>query len=137
MTIQLSLNRETVLANDVVINTGPSYWRIRFVGSKNYAYKNIIPATGERDTVCKVRGITLNYGASRLVNFDALRDLILGGNDSDRVTIHTEHKIKSKTAEVRIDIITEPEDEMYRIPFFGRRRLADNTSVPFCYINER
>jgi hypothetical protein len=63
-------------------------------GPKNYAYRTINTTTGADDTVCKVRGITLNYSASRLVNFEVMRDKILGGNDSDRVTVHTEHKIK-------------------------------------------
>jgi hypothetical protein len=44
---------------------------------KNYAYRTINPATGEQDTVCKVRGITLNYSASRLINFGVMRDMIL------------------------------------------------------------
>jgi hypothetical protein len=111
---------------------------IEFVsgGPKNYAYRTVNPATGEHDTVCKVRGITLNYSASRLLNFDVMRDMILGGTDSDRVTVHTEHKIKRKGAGGRMDIITEPEDKMNRISFFKRRRLADNSSVPFGYINE-
>jgi hypothetical protein len=104
-------------------------------GPKNYAYRTINPATGEMDTVCKVRGITLNYSNSRLVNFDVMRD-ILGGTDSDRVTVHTEHKIKRKRAAGRMDIITEPEDKMYSISFFKRRRLADISSVPFAYISE-
>jgi hypothetical protein len=38
-------------------------------GPKNYAYKTYNSATGESKTVCKVRGITLNYSASQLVNF--------------------------------------------------------------------
>jgi hypothetical protein len=62
--------------------------------------------------------------------------MVLGGNDSDRVAVHTEHKIKSKRAGGLMDIITEPGDKMYRISFFKRRRLADNTSVPFGYISE-
>jgi hypothetical protein len=102
---------------------------------KNYAYRTINSTTGEHDTVCKVRSITLNYSASRLVNFGIMRD-ILGGTESDRVTVHIEHKIKRKRAGGRMDIITEPEDKMYRIWFFKRRRLADNSSVPFGYINE-
>jgi hypothetical protein len=65
-------------------------------GPRNYAYKTINPATGEHDTVCKVRGITLNYGVSRLVNFDVMRVMVLGGNESDQVTVHTVHKIKRK-----------------------------------------
>jgi hypothetical protein len=41
-------------------------------GPKNYAYR----ALNVRDvakTVCKVRGITLNYNASKLVNFDVFK----------------------------------------------------------------
>jgi hypothetical protein len=52
-------------------------------GPKNYAYRTINPATGEHDTVCKFRGITLNYIGSRLVNFDVMRHMVLGGTESD------------------------------------------------------
>jgi hypothetical protein len=67
--------------------------------------------------VCKVRGITVNYIASKLVNFDVIRDMILRANESEKVKVHTENKIKRKSAGGRIDIITEPEDEMYRVSF--------------------
>ena len=33
-------------------------------GPKNYAYRIVDPVTGNRETVCKVRGITLNYSSS-------------------------------------------------------------------------
>ena len=46
-------------------------------GPKNYAYKTHNSATGESKTVCKVRGITLNYNASQLVNFAKMKDVIL------------------------------------------------------------
>jgi hypothetical protein len=49
--------------------------------------------------------------------------------------VHAENKIKRKGAGERIDIITEPEDKIVQVSFFKRRRLADNTSVPFGYIN--
>jgi len=38
-------------------------------GPKNYAHKLIDSMTGEEKPVYKVRGITLNYSASQLVNF--------------------------------------------------------------------
>jgi len=43
-------------------------------GTKNCAYNTYNSATGETKTVCKVRGITLNYGASQLVKFAKIRD---------------------------------------------------------------
>ena len=38
-------------------------------GPRNYAYKTFNSVTVVENTVCKVRGITLNYRASQLVNF--------------------------------------------------------------------
>jgi hypothetical protein len=54
-------------------------------GPTNYAYRTINPAMGENDTVCNVRGITLNYSVSGLVNSNVMRDFVLGGNESERM----------------------------------------------------
>jgi len=106
-------------------------------GQKNYAYKSVDSVTGEEKTVCKVRGITLNYSASQLVNFESIRRMILRGvgGETDTVTVHTERKIERKRGNCGMaQIVTEPEDKTYRVSFFKRRRLHDNTSVPFGYI---
>ena len=106
-------------------------------GPKNYAYKSINSVTGEKKTVCKVRGITLNHSASQLVNFESIRRMILRGvgGETDTVTVHTEKKIKRKRRNGgRLQIVTEPEHKTYRVSVFKRRRLHDNTSVPFGYI---
>jgi len=102
-------------------------------GPMNYAYKIVIEGKKEK-TVCKVRGITLNYNASKLVNFERVRDMILRTGD-DVLHVHTERKIKRKRTGGGglVAIVTEPEDKIYRISFFKRRRLGDNTSVPFGY----
>jgi len=42
-------------------------------GPKNYAYKTLNSVTGAEKTICKVRGITLYYSASRLVNFEKIK----------------------------------------------------------------
>ena len=69
-------------------------------GLKNYAYRIVDPVTGNRETVCKVRGITLNY-ASQTGNFDVMKALILRGDDTETVTVHTERKLneRGRTAE--------------------------------------
>ena len=46
-------------------------------GAKNYSYKTRNTETGAEATVCKVRGITLNYSASQMVNFERMKQLIL------------------------------------------------------------
>ena len=90
--------------------------------------------TGEEKTVCKVRGITLNYSASQLVNFESIKHMILRGNETDTVTVHTERKIKRKRGNGRVQIVTEPEEKDVKGVFINGRRLHDNTSVPFEYI---
>jgi len=89
-------------------------------GPKNYAYTIADSATGERKMVCKFRGITLNYNASQLVNFEAIEHMILGKTETEQVTVHTENKInrKRKAGGDVGSIITEPEDKIYRISFF-------------------
>ena len=77
--------------------------------------------------VRKVRGITLNYSTKQLVNFDVIRDMVLGTSAEPTLTVHTEMQIKPKrkgeggTAAI------------VRISFFKRRSLAENSSVSFGY----
>ena len=79
-------------------------------GPKNYAYKTYNSATGESKTVCKVRGITLNYSASQLVNFEKIKNMILS-KDNETVIVHTENKIKRKKMDGGVHLISEPEDK--------------------------
>jgi len=44
--------------------------------------------------VCKVRGITLNYNASQMLNFVVIRKMILGKTEMGQMSVHTEKKIK-------------------------------------------
>jgi len=61
--------------------------------------------------------------------------MVFDGTKMPHVTVHTEKKIKCKRKAGGgiVSIITEPEDKMYSISFFKRRRLGDNSSVPFVY----
>ena len=62
-------------------------------GPNNYSYKVIHTVTSEVATVCKVRGITLNYSAKQLVNFEVIKAVLLGVGEPT-VTVHTVKKIK-------------------------------------------
>jgi len=104
-------------------------------GPKNYAYRTVNSVTGESKTVCKIRGITLNYLTSQLVNFEKMKDMILSMDNNETVTVRTQNKIKRKRSGGVISIISQPEEKTYRVSFLKRRRLNDNTSVPLGYIN--
>ena len=100
-------------------------------GPKNYAFK-----VRNRDvTRSKVRGITLNYTAMQLVNFNVIREMILKGTP-ETVTDHTAKKIKRKRAGgggTCVALVSEPEDKIYRLSFLKRRRLDNNKYLPFGY----
>ena len=119
------------------VGTKTERTHIRIFGPKNYAYKTHNTETGAETTVCKERGITLNYSASQMMKFERLKQMILRGTETDIVTVHTARKIKRKRCkddDARIRIVTEPDNKTYRVSFLKRRRLQDNTSVPFGYI---
>src|SRR5215468_2580437 len=68
-------------------------------GPKNYAYKvRNRDLTKVPKTVCKVRGITLNYTAMQLVNFDVIRGMILKGTPRNS---HSSHRQKDQAEEGR------------------------------------
>ena len=90
--------------------------------------------TREVKTVCKVRGITLNYKASQLVNFETIKDLVLKRRSNSTVKVRTDKKITRKRIDgACVSIVKEPEDKIYRVTFFKRRRKDDNSSIPFRY----
>ena len=76
----------------------------------------------------------MNYGSSQTVNIKVMKAMILRGADTETVTIHTKRKIKREKEGGRINIDTVPENKIYRISSLKRRRLIDNTSVPFRYV---
>jgi hypothetical protein len=124
---------------DMTSELKPGEYISEFVsgGPKNYAYKTFNTVMGAKSTVCKVRGFTLNYSTSQLLNFERIKHKILKGNEQDTVTAHTEREIKrkrGKDGEGRVQIVTESEDMTYRVLFLKRRRLQENSSVPFGYI---
>jgi hypothetical protein len=59
---------------------------IEFVtdGPKNYAYKIARPNKDGNTTICKVRGITLNYKNSLAINFDTIKDMVINNRDDVR-----------------------------------------------------
>jgi len=114
---------------DMTSELRPSETISEFVsdGTKNYAYRVLDLVTGRSKTVCKIRGVILNYNASQLVDFEVISEMFLGKGEPT-VNIHTERKIKRKSEGCgNLSIVTEPEDKLYRISFFKRRRLGDNS----------
>jgi hypothetical protein len=60
--------------------------------------------------------------------------MILAADQNETVIVRTPNKIKRKRCRGGVHITSEPEEKTYRVSFLKRRRLADNTSLPFGYI---
>jgi hypothetical protein len=97
-------------------------------GPKNYAFSVFCPTTGKHTTMCKVKGITLNYENSKVVTFTALRHMVL--EDDTPLHVHNPKKIKWKHGGV---VVSETETKEYKV-VFKKRRLMDNfDSLPYGY----
>ena len=82
-------------------------------------------------TVCKVRGITLNYRASQVVNFETIKHLVLNGRSNSTVTVHTDKKIKRKRIDgACVSIVTEHEKKSTEYPLSSAVGETIKPSVP-------
>jgi hypothetical protein len=57
---------------------------------------------------CNIRGITLNYVVSQLVNFDLIKNMVLDSDDNATVTVHTDKLIKRKRQGRGLYIVADP-----------------------------
>ena len=57
-------------------------------GPKNYAYK-----TNKGNETCKVRGFTLNFTNSQLINFESVKTLLIDPSEKLTITVTNPHKI--------------------------------------------
>ena len=98
-------------------------------GPKNYAY---VTNTGE--AILKIRGITLNYDASKTINVDVMRHLVelyVDCHIQDKVTVNIPYKITRDKKEK--NIVTKRTKKDYRI-VYNKRIVKDNyETVPYGY----
>jgi len=78
-------------------------------GTKYYVLSVICPSTGKWTTKCKVKGITLNYENSKVLNYTSFRDMIM--EDAPPVHVHNPKKMKRKHGAL---VVSEPETKEYK-----------------------
>ena len=98
-------------------------------GPKNYSY---VTNTGE--AIVKIRGITLNYDASKTIKVDVMRHLVelyVDCHIQDKVTVNIPYKITRDKKEK--NIVTKRTKKDYRI-VYNKRIVKDNyETVPYGY----
>ena len=105
------------------------HWIVEFVscGPKNYTYKL---NTGE--VVCKVRGFSLNYKASQVINFETMKETLYAWKNNDKkdlVTIRTEILRDKKSPKVYNRIV----HKHYGVVYDKRIVLDDFSTIPYGY----
>ena len=97
-------------------------------GPKNYAYK--VNKNNKLETVCKVRGITLNYKNSLKISYETIKDMVFGEWD-ESISLRDDFKIvrDSKTA----TLLTTSQSKQYKIVFDKRVVNPDMSTKPYGY----
>jgi len=106
------------------------HWITEFVscGPKNYSFK-----LNSGEIFCKVRGFSLNYRNSQIVNFQSMKDTLFSWKRKENpklVTIKTEicrHKYKNPV------VYSRQVKKNYTVVYNKRRVLDDLTTVPYGY----
>ena len=95
-------------------------------GPKNYAYK-VMRHDGQMETVCKVRGITLNYENSVDINFESIKDIVTKNRNS---SIQVKgHQIMRRGK----SLLTVENTKRYRFLFDKRVIVNGCHTVPYGY----
>ena len=94
-------------------------------GPKNYAYK-----LNSGQVVCKIRGFSLNYSNSQILNFESMKNSLQCWKDNDEtkiVTVKTEIRRDPKN----VEIVNKKVVKKYGVVFDKRVVLDDFSSIPF------
>jgi hypothetical protein len=83
----------------------------------------------QRNVHLNVKGITLNYNTSQVVNYTSLTKMIL--EDSTPLHVHNPKKFKRKHGGV---VVSQPESKEYNVVFKKRRLMDDFNSFPNGYM---
>jgi hypothetical protein len=99
-------------------------------GPKNYAYISSKPDKTGHLSICKVRGITLNYKNALQINFDTVKDMVLGA-EKKTITVQDPYKILRDKKNCRV--ITTEQNKDYQIVFDKRVIVEDYDTLPYGY----
>ena len=101
---------------------------VQFVsgGPKNYAYK-----TNKNKETCKVRGFTLNYTNSKLINFESVRHIVTDPEHCKNIVVTNPSKICRDKRKRKL--YNTEENKSYQMVYTKRRRIENFDTVPYGY----
>jgi hypothetical protein len=96
-----------------------------FPGPKNYAF-----VTNEKETVCKVKGFSLNYKASMKVNFESMKEMILSEIENDNFEITVDQSVIKRNRK-NWEICSAVVSKVYTHVYDKRILKEDFTTIPY------
>ncbi len=93
-------------------------------GPKNYSYK-----TNKNEETCKVRGFTLNFTNSKLINFEAVKSMVTDPESRRTITVTNPNKICRDKRKRKL--YNRRESKTYRMVYTKRRRIDNFDTVPY------
>nr|XP_015840028.1 PREDICTED: uncharacterized protein LOC103315075 isoform X1 [Tribolium castaneum] len=120
---------------DEMIDYGEGSHITEFVsgGPKNYGYKFWSVTDNCYKSVCKVKGLTLHYTNSQLVNFDVIKSMICDETNDTNQQVELVDRLIVR--DVFYNVLSKNLSKKYRINYTKRRRLDDNNydTLPYGY----
>lgn len=98
-------------------------------GPKNYAYQLKHSNKKGQTSICKVRGITLNFKNSIAINFGTVHHMVTNKTEGNPITVVDTNKI-ARSAE-KCCVITKTESKNYKIVFDKRVIKDDFNTLPY------
>ena len=91
--------------------------------------KTIVKTNTDKET-CKVRGFSLNFTNSRLINFDSVKQIV---TESEQKTITVTNPSKICRDKRKRKLYNREENKTYQMVYTKRRRLDNYDTVPYGY----
>ena len=95
-------------------------------GPKNYAYK-VKREDSKIETVCKVRGITMNFNSTKTINFESMKRIVTE-NRSETLNVTDKAIVRHKGR-----IVTTELSKTYRFAYDKRSVKNNFQTLPFGY----
>jgi hypothetical protein len=120
------------LTDEVASLKEPNNYITKFIscGAKNYAYEIYNPDINQKKYICKVKGLTLNFNTSSIVNFDTMKELLNDFVKYNERKILTVPQFNIRTNNF-YDIKSVDTNKIYRINYDRRVLKSDLSSRPF------
>ena len=114
----------------------PSEYITKFLscGPKAYAMEIYSPKTKQKDYMIKIKGISLNCEAAKIVNFETMKRVIdeyIFNSRAEKLSIPQRKFVTTKYNEIKTKII----DKNFKIVYDKRMLNKDYTTLPFGYEN--